>query len=80
MASSDTKKTTLVAIFASVATAIVTGFASELVTFPFFHDSTLGGMAVEFSGAVLLPIYEGFGEMLGIPSQLAGDPNLPTFA
>jgi len=80
MASSDTKKITLVAIFTSAVTAVVTGFGSELITYPFFHDSTLGGLAADFSGSILLPFYEGLGELLGVPSQLAADPSLPTFS
>ena len=83
MSSSNTSNTTLVAIFASAVTAVVTGiptdFISEMVIFPFYHESTLGNEIVTWTGSYLIPIYESIGELLGFESKLSGDPVLPTF-
>ncbi len=72
----------LTTVFVAAATAIITGiptdFISEIVIFPFFHNSTLGGEIINFSASILLPYYEAFGEWLGFPSVIgSGAANVP---
>jgi len=73
----------LTTMFIAAATAIVTGiptdFISEIIIFPFYHNSSLGTEIVNASSSVLLPFYEAVGEWFGVPSLLdAGAANVPS--
>lgn len=73
----------LTTMFIAAATAIVTGiptdFISEIVIFPFYHNSSLGTEIVNASSSVLLPFYEAAGEWFGVPSLLdSGAANVPS--
>ena len=64
----------LTTVFVAAATAVITGiptdFISEIVIFPFYHNSTLGAEIVNWSSSYLLPFYESLGEMFGFASQM----------
>lgn len=73
----------LTTMFIAAATAIVTGiptdFISEIVIFPFYHNSSLGTEIVNASSSVLLPFYEAAGEWFGVPSIFeAGAHGIPS--
>lgn len=75
----------LTTVFVAAATAVITGiptdFISEIVIFPFYHNSTLGAEIVNFSSSILLPFYESVGEFLGFSSQLdAGIAGIPSMS
>lgn len=84
MAESEGRNRTLTTMFIAAATAVVTGiptdFISELILFPFYHNSTLGSEMVNWSGSFLLPFYEGLGEFFGVASQMdVAAAGVPTF-
>lgn len=62
----------LTTMFIAAATAVITGiptdFISEIVIFPFYHNSSLGTEIVNASSAILLPFYEAVGEWFGVDS------------
>lgn len=73
----------LTTMFIAAATAVITGiptdFISEIVIFPFYHNSSLGTEIVNASSSVLLPFYEAAGEWFGVPSLLnAGAAHVPS--
>lgn len=75
----------LTTVFVAAATAVITGiptdFISEIVIFPFYHNSTLGAEIVNFSSSILLPFYESVGEFFGYTSQLdAGLAGIPSMS
>ena len=87
MADKNAKKTSgnsgLTTMFIAAATAVLTGiptdFISEIVIFPFYHNSSLGTEIVNASSSVLLPFYEAAGEWFGVPSIFeAGAPDIPS--
>lgn len=66
------KKNTLTAAFMGAAAGIATGFMGEFFTFPFYHDSTLGNIVMDFARETLLPAYEGLASMIGITPMAQG--------
>ena len=75
--------TGLTTMFIAAATAVITGiptdFISEIIIFPFYHNSSLGTEIVNASSSILLPFYEAVGEWFGVPSLLnAGAANVPS--
>lgn len=73
----------LTTMFIAAATAIITGiptdFISEIVIFPFYHNSSLGTEIVNASSAILLPFYEAVGEWFGVESIFdTGAANVPS--
>ncbi len=71
----------LTAAFTAAVTTFVVGlpmeFATELVTFPFAHESALGSHLVNQTSQVLVPIFDTVGQWFGIEpigAQLADVP------
>jgi hypothetical protein len=62
----------LTTMFIAAATAVITGiptdFISEIIIFPFYHNSSLGTEIVNASSSILLPYYEAVGDWFGVPS------------
>ncbi len=60
----------LTAAFTAAVTSFVVGlpmeFVTELVTFPFAHESGLGNHLVSQTSQVLVPIFDAVGQWFGI--------------
>jgi len=78
------KKDTLTAMFAGAVGGFVFGlpleYVTELLTFPFAHESALGQYLVGETSSILLPFYDAVGEVFGIEPFGQAVPDLPVYA